>query len=182
MALVYTDALARVRLLLMDASSAIWVDADLQGAIRLALGEASLYAKAVLTLNGLDSAVTTTLPSVLESGLIVGAAGYAAAARGEDRAEAYELASESARSVSWATEQLAAWRGMLALNYPGTSPESSAQMDLLNARIAADVAAAALIVAREDTAKTAELARLALLRASTNPFGSWTDDFGEKGG
>ena len=126
-ALIYSDALARVRLLLMEAGNAIWADTDLQGAIRLALGEASLSAGAALTLTGLDSAVATTLPAVLESALIVGAAGYAAAARAEDRAEAFELANESQASISWAASRLGEWRFMLGKVYPPEQARTASQ-------------------------------------------------------
>jgi hypothetical protein len=118
MALNYTNALAYTRLLLMESGTAIWADGDIQGAIRLALGEMGLYSGEPFTLNGLDGALVTTIPGVLESALVVGAAGYAAAARGEDRAEAFELANESKSSLTFSAERLKEYRGMLEKVYP----------------------------------------------------------------
>jgi hypothetical protein len=123
----YTGALARTRLLLMESGTAIWADADLQGAIQLALGEISLYAGQALTLNGLDSAVSTTVPAILESALVVGSAGYAAAARAEDQAEQFELANESATSATWSSARLTDFRSMLGKVYPAEQSRTGTQ-------------------------------------------------------
>ncbi len=118
MAVVYADVLARVRLFVMDAGSTIWADADLQGAIRLALQEINLKAGASYTLSGLDAAAATTLPANLEGIFVLGASGYAGQGRAVDRAESYELANETAGLETWSNQVLTAFRSMLASLYP----------------------------------------------------------------
>lgn len=118
MAIDYSTVLSRTRAFLMDASSLIWADADLQGAIRLALGEMGIYAGSILTLNGLDGAPATTLPAKAESLIVLGAAGYAGAARAADRSEAFELVGEFKDTKQWGEERLAEFRGLLGKLYP----------------------------------------------------------------
>lgn len=119
MAIDYTTALARTRAFLMDSSSAIWADADLQGAIRMALGEINVVAGAGFQVSGLDAALVTTLPATLESLVVLGAAGYASVARAADRSEAFELVGEFKDTKQWGEERLAEFRGLLGKLYPG---------------------------------------------------------------
>ncbi len=108
-----TTTLSRVRSLLMESGTAIWSDAVITEGIRLAAGEAGLAKAQPLTLAGLDGAASTTLPTVLESALVVGGAAYAALARAADRAEQFELANESGALAAWGEARLADWRRML---------------------------------------------------------------------
>jgi len=204
MAFDYSTTLSRLRVFLMDAGSGVWADADLQGAIRLAVGEVGLYNGVAVTLSGLDAAVTTTIPAGLESALQVGAAGYASAARGVDRAEAFELAGEAGALLNWSALRLGEWRVMLAAQYPNAgaasdliaarelakdtraSTEALASDSRLAAReLATDTRASAEAVAaaaRAAALVAAEAARVNPLRTTANKtFGTWADDFGEKG-
>lgn len=174
MAFDYATTLGRVRAFVMDAGSAIWADADLQGAIRIAVGETSLYAGSALTLSGLDGAGSTTVPAALETALIIGSAGYAAAARTADRAENFELAGEADALAAWGSARLRDWRGMLAGQYPNAAAVSD---DIAARELAADTR----VAARADALSAAEAARVNGLRISGNSaWGAWTDDFGEK--
>ena len=74
------------------------------------------------TLSGLDGAGATTLPTLAEGLLVVGAAAYAATARAVDRAESYDLANEAEGVNTWAVKEFASFRGMLERMYP---PEQS---------------------------------------------------------
>jgi hypothetical protein len=208
MAFDYATTLSRLRAFLMDSGSTIWTDADLQGSIRLAVQEVSLYNAAAVTLSGLDGAGSTTVSAVLEGGLLVGAAGYAATARSGDRAETFELAGEAGVMLAWGSARLEEWRSMLRTQYP----TAVAGVDLVAAReLAADTRAAAeslaadtrlaerelatdtraaaeslaidtRAAAREDAVKAAEAARVNPLRTTSNAaWGAWSDDFGEKG-
>jgi hypothetical protein len=141
--------LANVRGALMDSSSAIWTDDDLQLAIRNALREMNLALGTAYTVDGLDGAAATSLPGALFGTLEVGAGAYAVSARMVDRAEAYELANESGSLKGWYELQRSAFEALLSKAVAGAE-------------------------------KTAELARLAGLRASSSPFAAWADDFGEK--
>lgn len=146
MAVDYATILARVRVLVMDGSSLIWSDSDLQAGIRLALQELNLRGGTTQTLKDLDGAAATTLAANLEGVLAVGSAAYAARARAVDRAEAYELANEGAALGAWAEGQAQAFEKLLEVLYPAEQARTAGQ-------------------------KT----------ASTNIFGAWADDFGEKG-
>jgi hypothetical protein len=208
MAFDYATTLSRLRIFLMDSGSSVWADTDLQTAIRLGVGEVSLYNGAAVTLSGLDGAVTTTVATVLEAGLLVGAAGYAATARSVDRAEAYELGGESSVLLSWGVSRLEEWRAMLRAQYPDAiaatdlvaARELAADTRLAERELAADTrlasrelltdtraSAESLAVdtraaAREDAVKAAEAARVNPLRTTSNAaWGAWSDDFGEKG-
>jgi hypothetical protein len=110
--------LARVRLLLMDPSSMIWADTDLQAAIRLALQEINLVSGKQHTLNGLDSATLTTFTAEHDPVIVAGAAAYAALARAVDRAENYELANEEEEVKTAAEKLMSKFTGMLGKLYP----------------------------------------------------------------
>jgi hypothetical protein len=207
MAFDYATTLTRLRVFLMDSSSAIWADADLQGSIRMAVGETSLYAGSTLTLSGLDGAGATTIPTALETALLSGSAGYAAAARTADRAENFELNGEADALAKWAAARLEDWRGMLAAQYPNAAAvsddiaarelaadtrlaerELDADTRLADRELAADTRlatreedAATRTAAREDSLAAAEAARVNGLRTSSNSaWGEWSDDFGER--
>jgi hypothetical protein len=163
MALDLTTTLTRTAGLLQDASNALWSTADLTNAIRLALGEMSLAAGTALTLNGLDSTSSTTVPALMESALVVGSAAYAASSRQVDKAD-FEVLSEATELSPWVVARMADFRRMLAMQYPGSLPESNGSTS--NGGVQAPPAW--------------ETTRLAGLRASNNPYTSWADDFGEK--
>jgi hypothetical protein len=127
MAIDYSAALARVRAFLMDSSSLVWQDSDLQGAIRLSLGEISLLAGEGFFLSGLDSAVNTTLPANLEALLVVGAGGYAGVSRAADRSEAFELVGEFKDTKQWGEKRLAEFRSQLGKIYPGDHARTASQ-------------------------------------------------------
>lgn len=127
MAIDYATALSRVRSWVMDSGSLIWTDADLQGGIRLALQEINLASGQAYTLNGLDGAVTTTLPVKLEGVLVLGGAGFAATARTLDRAESYELANEGSDVKGWAEKTLSRFSSLLSKLYPSDQARTASQ-------------------------------------------------------
>jgi hypothetical protein len=120
MAFDLTTIQARAAALLMDTGNELWSAADVTNAVRMALYEMSLAAGSPLTLSGLDMAASTTVPALLEGALIVGAAGYAAAARQADKAD-FEVASEAKELKPWAEARLREFRSMLEQMYPAGS-------------------------------------------------------------
>jgi hypothetical protein len=127
MALTYADALARTRLLVSDSGSTRWADADLQAGIRLALQEVSLFAGNAYTLSGLDGAGSTTLPSLLEGVLVLGAGAYAGQARAVNRAESFELANEGSDVRVWAEKGVAGFLGALERMFPKEQTRTASQ-------------------------------------------------------
>jgi len=158
MAFDYATTLSRLRVFLMDSGSAVWADADLQAAIRLAVGDVSLYNGTAVTLSGLDGAGSTTISALLELPLQTGAAGYAATARAVDRAESFELAGEGDALRIWGEARLKDWRGMLRALYPdaGAATDDIAARELAHdTRVAAEALAAdTRLATRESDADT----------------------------
>jgi hypothetical protein len=189
MASSLTSLSTRVSALLMDSANLIWPAAAITEGIRSAIGEYGTAGKSAVTLDGLDSASSTTLPAVHDTVIVVGAAGYAAAARAADRAESFQLGSESAELKTWADKRLSEFRGMLGFIFPGylVSTSSSgggtdaglitAQIGLLNAQADAtsgQESRAAAAAVREAVDKAAEAARKTDLRETSNsPFATW---------
>jgi hypothetical protein len=127
MATTYATTLAQTRVFVSDSGSTIWADADLQGGIRLALQQINLFSGQAYTLSGLDGAGSTTLPTLLEGALVLGAAGFAASARAVDRAEAFELANEGPEVKAWATGTLLSFKGLLERMYPAEQTRTADQ-------------------------------------------------------
>jgi len=182
-----------VKALLMDSSSVIYDTGTITEGIRSALGEYNTAKEtAPVTLSGLDEELTTTLPGVHDTLLVLGAAGYAATARAVDRAESFTLGSEAEDLQKWGEARLKEFRGMLGFLFPGyliglagsssgeDATQISAQVALLGAQAARlsgqesrDAAAAAKALA--DAA--AEAARKTGLRESTNAaWGRWEEE------
>lgn len=111
--------LTRVRDGLMDSGSQVWTDGALTESIRLALGEYRLAGEVDVTLQGLDLAAATTLPAAHESLIVWGGLAYAALARAVDRAESFELGSESAELKAWGDKRLQEFKAMLGVVFPG---------------------------------------------------------------
>ena len=189
------DLLARLQTLLMDTDSRIWDEATLTEALRLALGEYNLAAPIPVTLTGLDEAALTTLPDRHASLLVLGAAGYAAAARGLDRAEGFEFEQEARDLQAWSAARLSDFRALLAIVYPtyaapgspsgGSDPALlAAQVQQLTAQAALQNAQAAAQTGQEARAQSAtdqsrqdrleEAQRIAALHtALTVPWSPW---------
>jgi hypothetical protein len=111
----------------MDSGSLSWADADLQEGIRLSLAEISLRAGEGYTLSGLDGAGATTLPTLAEGLLVLGAAAYAATARAVDRAESYDLANEAEGVNTWAVKEFVSFRLLLERMYPPEQTRTASQ-------------------------------------------------------
>jgi hypothetical protein len=77
----------RVEMYLGDSSNLIYSTATIDEALRSALAELSTVHGTALTLNGLDTAVATTLPDIDEFALIIGAVAYALQFRNAARLE-----------------------------------------------------------------------------------------------
>ncbi len=76
---------------------------------------ARVFYLALHTVDGLDGASATSVPTWHEQGLALGAAAYAAEARARQLAEAENVASATRRWTNdWAAGQLQAWQGWLA--------------------------------------------------------------------
>ena len=127
MAILDSEALSRTRSFVMDSGSTIWADADLQGGIRLALQEINLFSGQAYTINGLDSAVATTLPTLLDGVLVMGAGAMAATTRALDRGEAFELANEGGEVKGWGEKMLQSFRGQLDRMYPPEQTRTASQ-------------------------------------------------------
>jgi hypothetical protein len=194
MAATLSSLTDRVEALVMDIGNRIFDTSTIAEGIRLALGEYNLAresaALAPVTLSGLDGAALTTLDSGHESLLVLGGAGYAAAARAVDRAESFELDKEARDLTSWAEKRLAEFRAMLRSIHPAyggaISGGTGGEMDpgLLAATIAHLDAQADALIGQESRAaaaavqaaseRAAEAARLADLRgAAVPPWGRW---------
>lgn len=144
-----SSLLTRVRALLMDDAAQIWSDAALSEALRLALGEYNLRAPDPAALEGLDGAAATTLSATHETALVWGAAAYAALARAVDRAESFQAGGEFKDLNAWGEARLKEFKLILAALFPA---------------------------AVSGGAPSAEAARLAGLRTTTNPaWGTWND-------
>jgi hypothetical protein len=194
MASTLSSLSARVSVMLMDTSNLIWDAGTVTEGIRSAIGEYGTAGEAAVTLNGLDSAAATTLPAVHDTVIVLGAAGYAATARAADRAEAFQLGSESADLKAWGEARLKEFRGMLGFIFPGYLVVLSSstggtdaglvagQIGLLAAQAAAASGQEARAVAAAAAAAAmlaAEVARKMGLRQSENsPFATWSDDKG----
>lgn len=156
-----TTLSARVSTYLMDPNNLVWASGDITEAIRLALGEYSLAAQTAYTLNGLDSATTTSYPDLHEFLMVIGAAGYAATARGIDRSEGFDEDKESATLSAWGKQRLADFRNYLVMTFPGYSPSATPD---------------------PSTPSPAEADRRAEFRTTSNPaWAAWTDDSIEYG-
>lgn len=150
----------RVKTFLMDSSALVWAADDITEAIRLALGEYNLASSGIATIDGLDSATSTTLPAVYDFVIVVGAAGYAASARGVDRVEGFDEDKESGSLTSWAALRLKEFRAFLAMAFPGYSTTQPPAPD-------------------SNAPAPAEAARQGTLRTTTNPaWGTWTETDG----
>ena len=121
MSLDYTSTLSRTRSFLRDAGSTVWADADLQGAIRQSLQQINLYSGQAYTLNGLDAAVTTTLPAKMEGLIVLGAAAYAVTGRAINRSEVFELAGEESKTAALSASLLVEYHEQLKLVIPVSS-------------------------------------------------------------
>jgi hypothetical protein len=164
MALDLATALTRTAGMLSDASNALWSTTDLTNALRLALGEMSLAARTALTLKDLDTAAATTVPAILENALIVGGAAYAASSRQVDKAD-FEVLTEAKDLTPWVVARMTDFRRMLSMQYPGSLPEDGTGVSGSS---------------KFEEPPAWEKTRLAGLRASSNPYAHWDDDFGEK--
>ena len=156
MASSLTSLTARVESLLMDGSNLVFDTGTIAEGIHSALGEFNLAREtaglAAVTLDGLDGAAATTLSANHDSVIVLGAAGYATAARSADRAESFEIGQEAAEHLSWSEKRLLEFRAMLGALYP-TYTDPSAR------------------------ARAAEAARVAGLRTTTNqPWAAWVDE------
>jgi hypothetical protein len=87
----YTDILARLRAGLIDANGLIWDNNELDEALRQALADMALAAGADYTLDGLDGALTTSLPIQHFATLVRGAAAYALLWRAAERVDAFNV-------------------------------------------------------------------------------------------
>ncbi len=119
MGLTLTTATDFVELLLADSSNVKWSTSEISFAIRQALGELSEAAGQAFTLNGLDGAAATTVPALLESALISGAAGFCAVIRVGSRADWESSAEgEPARLSAWGAARLGEFRSQVKAKYP----------------------------------------------------------------
>jgi hypothetical protein len=156
---------SRVQVLLSDANARVYSEDLLEEAIRLALGEYSTRAQQVYTLEDLDEAEATTIPDYFDSVVVIGAAGHAAKARALDRADSFTQGETLPADLdAWGETQLTRFRSILDGLFPETV--TSEAMALLEAKIAADVAAAEAKAAVEaDAAEAKAAADQALLEA-----------------
>lgn len=129
MTLTLTDALTRLRALLVDSGSVgVWSEETLTAGLRQALAEASLAAAAdcagevVFTLAGLDGAGETSLPARLEGLLCWGAAGYAAVVLGLEELGRQRLLPQGIPLREWGEQRLKEFRFMLAAEFPAYAP------------------------------------------------------------
>ncbi len=87
MAATLATARDRVEMYLGDSSNLTYSTDSIEEALRSALAELSIVHGTALTLNGLDTASTTTLPAIDEFALIIGAVAYALQFRNAARLE-----------------------------------------------------------------------------------------------
>ncbi len=119
MAYDLATVITRVENFCLDASNVKFTEASITDAIRQALGDMSLAAGVVLTLDGLDSAAATTLPARLEGALVTGAAGYVALMRAGSRADwESQSQAEPKKLQDWGSYWLKYFRGRLDDYYP----------------------------------------------------------------
>ena len=159
MSATFESLLARVQALLMDDAGRVFGATALAEGLRLALGELNLARAAeglpAQALAGLDGAPETTLSDGYATPLVLGAAGYTAAARAVDRAESFEMAHEAGDLSAWAALRLGEFRAMLAVLHPTYAPGASAAAQ----------------------ARSEESARRADLRIANNtPWGTWEEE------
>ena len=119
MAVTLAAILTRTEDFLLDGSNSKFTEADITNAIRAAMGEVSLKAGEVLTLDGLDSAAATTLPARLESVLVVGAAAHCALMRAGARADWESQAEgEPKKLFDWGSYWMKYFLGRVSDFYP----------------------------------------------------------------
>src|SRR5512141_2283911 len=120
MAMTLATGITRVRQLLVDTGSITWTDATITEGIRTALGEYSLAAEAVHTLNGLDGAGANTFPVNHETLLILGAAGYCVAARAAESSGWSGVDhGDLAALLDWGQKRINEFKAGLGFVFPG---------------------------------------------------------------
>lgn len=122
MAYDLATVITRVENFCLDASNTKFTEASITDAIRQALGDVSLAAGVVLTLDGLDGATETTLPPRLEGSLVSGAAGYAAMMRVGSRADWESQSQDEPKKLqAWGSYWLKWFRGRVDDYFPAES-------------------------------------------------------------
>lgn len=155
-----SDLELRVKAALHDTPGLLYDGFTLDEAIRQALAHYNLAGGGQASIAGLDSAQTTTLPTLHESLVVCGAAAYAAQARAAEQASLTAPGTDPSGLHEWAIERLREFLHLLALVFP-LSGQS------------ADAAASA---ARADQSAGKEAARLNALRTSSDvPWCAWDD-------
>ena len=186
----------RLKNYLSDSTSIVFPVALLDEGIRLALGQLNLTMTQAYFISGLDGAGSTTLPTNLESLIVVGSSGYAAQSRAVKRTESFNLDQQVANDLLvWGKDRLSDFTTNLFLlaNQAATAAKvaadaahltadtahltadsthlaaDSAHLTAETARVTADTANLATDRAAAAAAIAAEAARLTALRTAAIP-------------
>ena len=186
----------RLKNYLSDSTSIVFQIPLLDEGIRLALGQLNLTLTQAYIISGLDGAGSTTLPTNLESLIVVGSSGYAAQSRAVKRTESFNLDQQVANDLLvWGHDRLTDFSAGLSLllNQASTAAKiaadaahltadtahlaadsihlaaDTAHLTAETARVTADTANLATDRAAAAAATAAEAARLAALHTATIP-------------
>ena len=145
-----TDMIGLVAGLLVDGGHVVWSTEMMTVGTRLALGEYNIQAAQLVTLSGLDGAISTTLPKNHEGLLVIGASGWTVLAGQADNLFTplppdYGMSKDL---YKWASDRLVEFRALMAQ---------------------------AMTVAQVIDNGDEENARLADLRAGAAPWGQMAD-------
>ena len=105
---------ARVMVVLVDQSNRIYSADEIEEGIRQALGVFSLAKNEVITIEGLDDADETTLESLYEGMLVLGAAGFVVNSRAIEQANAFNQDEKlPADLAAWAEKTIQVFRAQV---------------------------------------------------------------------